>query len=53
MVVALQLNKQSKLKMTQSVGAAEYTDCISAEGYESSKERVLHITLNNLMVRFQ
>ena len=36
----------------QSAGAAEYTDCISAEGLGSSNE-CPDMTLNNLMVKLQ
>ena len=37
----------------QSVGAAEYTNCISARGVRPHSMSVLDMTLNNLMVRFQ
>ena len=31
-------SKETKLILTQSVGTAQYIDCISAEGYDSSNE---------------
>ena len=37
----------------QSSGAAEYTDCISAVGYNSPSTCVLDMALNNLMVWLQ
>ena len=36
---------------TLSVGAVEYADCISAEGYDHPPTSVLNMTLNNQMVR--
>ena len=38
--------------VAQSAGAAEYNDCISAEG-KTLPKRVLDMTLNNLMVMLQ
>ena len=37
----------------QSARAAEYTDCISAEGKTPPPTRILDMTLNNLMVTLQ
>ena len=56
-----------KPHMAQSAGAAEYTNCISAEGYDpllnkslgydtkqsDGEAPVMGMTLNNLMVRLQ
>ena len=39
-------------KNTQSAGAAEYTDCTSAE-MEDPPTSVLDMTLNNLIVGFE
>ena len=36
--------------LASSAGAVEYTDCISAEGWDSSTS-ILDMTQNNLMVR--
>ena len=38
--------------MALSDGVAEYTDCISAEGYDLPNE-CPDMTLNNLMVKLQ
>ena len=42
----------STLTSAQSAEAVEYTDCIFAEGYDLPT-KVLDMTRNNLMVRFQ
>ena len=40
--------------IAQSAGAEEYAECISVVGYDLLLlTRVLHMTLNNLVVRFQ
>ena len=41
-----------ELNMAQLAGAVEYTDYISAEGY-NSPTNVLDMKLNNLIVRLQ
>ena len=40
------------LKIAQSVGAIEYTDCFHTGGWDSPMN-ILYMTQNNLMVRFQ
>ena len=44
--------KSTATPVAQSVEAGEYTDCISAEGFNPLPTNVLDIALNNLMVRF-
>ena len=44
--------KDNKQGSAQSVGAIEYTDCISVEEQDSTAS-VLDMTLNNLMMRLQ
>ena len=40
--------------IVQLAGAVEYTDCISAKGQDPlAPMRVLDMTLNNLVVKFQ
>ena len=45
-------NNWRNSSITQSAGAVEYTDCTSAEEYNTPIS-ILDMTLNNLMVSFQ
>ena len=45
-------SKNNKITIAQLHGTIEYTDCISAEG-KTAPTRILDITLNNLMSKFQ
>ena len=51
----LHSDKQTLIKFvqTQSTGAAEYADCISAEELDPAQINVQKITLNNHMVRLK
>ena len=50
--VSQKFSKMKKIKLFQSAGAVEYSECFYAEGTAPST-RVFDMTLNNLVVRFQ
>ena len=47
------IKSYNELLLIHSAEAAEYTDCISAERWNSPPTSVLDMTLNNLIVSFQ
>ena len=44
--------KQTQKSFPQSAGTVEYTDCFSTGVWNPSPTSILHMTLNNMIVRF-